>query len=159
SPGDGSDGVPGEAGDGPGSEGPSAAPSNPQGSSEANAGAEGQTPLDPGVAAEGPANGAAPSETPLDELAVVEFVIPADLPGCGPPVRPGPAVDLPTGLVYYAGSNESCIGQFNPETGEFQAWPTATPDSYPHGLVVIDGSVYFTGIDEDLIGRVDPATG
>jgi virginiamycin B lyase len=96
---------------------------------------------------------------PLNELEVVEFVIPEDLPGCGPPYPHDPAVDEATGLIYYAGSNESCIGQFNPETGEYQAWPTATPDSYPHGLVVIDGRVYFTGIDANLIGSVDPATG
>jgi virginiamycin B lyase len=97
--------------------------------------------------------------TPPDELQIVEFAIPEDLPGCGPPYPHDPAVDEATGLIYYAGSNESCIGEFNPETGQFQAWATATPNSYPHGLVVSDGRVYFTGIDENLIGSVDPSTG
>lgn len=139
----------------------------PPGSSSASAeGVDGQAPLDPGPAnSDAPSAGETPSdmppaaETPLEDLVVVEFPIPEDLPGCGPPYPHDPAVDEATGLVYYAGSNESCIGQFNPETGAFQAWPTATPDSYPHGLVVSDGRVYFTGIDENLIGSVDPATG
>jgi virginiamycin B lyase len=125
-------------------------------SRESIEGVDGETPLDPGAV-----DGDAPNagETPLEDLVVVEFPIPEDLPGCGPPYPHDPAVDVATGLVYYAGSNESCIGQFNPETGAFQAWPTATPASYPHGLVVIEGRVYFTGIDENLIGSVDPATG
>jgi virginiamycin B lyase len=132
--------------------------------SGSNEGVGAETPLDPGASNGAPRASAEPppppaAETPLEDLAVVEFPIPEDLPGCGPPYPHDPAVDEATGLVYYAGSNESCIGQFNPETGAFQAWPTATPDSYPHGLVVVDGRVYFTGIDENLIGSVDPATG
>jgi virginiamycin B lyase len=122
-------------------------------------GVPGNTPLDPGSESSDSLAQPSGTGTPLEELEVVEFPIPESLPGCGPPYPHDPAVDEATGLVYYAGSNESCIGQFNPETGEFQAWPTATPDSYPHGLVVIDGKVYFTGIDENLIGSVDPATG
>jgi virginiamycin B lyase len=134
---------------------------SPDSSTEGNLGVDGQTPLDPGATGERPSPGQVPpaGETPLEDLVVVEFPIPEDLPGCGPPYPHDPAVDEATGLIYYAGSNESCIGQFNPETGEFQAWPTATPNSYPHGLVVIDGRVYFTGIDQTLIGSVDPATG
>jgi virginiamycin B lyase len=161
SPGNEDDGVPPPSGGGSESDGPGSTPSTPDNSSESNAAMEGQTPLDPGATeGETPSDTAPPAaEVPLEDLAVVEFPIPENLPGCGPPYPHDPAVDPATGLVYYAGSNESCIGQFNPETGEFQAWPTATPDSYPHGLVVIDGAVYFTGIDENLIGRVDPATG
>ncbi|MEO8177380.1 MAG: hypothetical protein ABI895_00980 [Deltaproteobacteria bacterium] len=100
-----------------------------------------------------------PALKPPGQLTIEEFPIPENLPGCGSPYPHDPAVDPATGMVYYAGSNESCIGQLNPETGAFQAWPTATPDSYPHGLVVSDGRVYFTGIDENLIGSLDPATG
>jgi virginiamycin B lyase len=145
-------------------------------SDDALSSGDGATPMMPGSSGEGRVDDGTPlipggtgipgaeenptmPETPLDELVVEEFSIPEDLPGCGPPYPHDPAVDEATGLVYYAGSNESCIGQFNPETGDYQAWPTATPDSYPHGLVVIDGRVYFTGIDENLIGSVDPATG
>jgi virginiamycin B lyase len=153
------DGADSEAEGAPGGAGPSS-------SSESNMGLDGDTPLDPGGSEmpsgdQTPGDGEIPNaaETPLDELVVVEFPIPEDLPGCGPPFPHDPAVDEATGLIYYAGSNESCIGQFNPETGQFQAWPTATPDSYPHGLVVVDGRVYFTGIDQNLIGSVDPATG
>ena len=134
----------------------------PATANEGNAGVEGVTPLQPGEQGQDPAAPAPvpPAElTPPDQLTIQEFPIPTDLPGCGSPYPHDPAVDEATGLVYYAGSNESCIGQLNPETGQFQAWPTATPDSYPHGLVVVDGRVYFTGIDEDLIGSVDPATG
>jgi virginiamycin B lyase len=125
-------------------------------SAEGNLGIDADTPLVPGS---GPA--AMPSNTPRPpgELELVEFPIPDNLPGCGSPYPHDPAVDEATGLIYYAGSNESCIGQFNPDTGEFQAWPTATPDSYPHGLVVVDGRVYFTGIDQNLIGSIDPQTG
>jgi virginiamycin B lyase len=150
---------------GPASEGPGAN-EPPVSSNESNEGVDAETPLDPGaVDGEAPNPGETPNdvpagaETPLEDLVVVEFPIPENLPGCGPPYPHDPAVDEATGLVYYAGSDESCIGQFNPETGAFQAWPTATPDSYPHGLVVSDGRVYFTGIDENLIGSVDPATG
>jgi virginiamycin B lyase len=148
-----SDPAPGQPRGAPESESPSALPGS---SSASNEGVDSETPLDPGAA-----NGEAPSagETPLNDLVVVEFPIPENLPGCGPPYPHDPAVDEASGLVYYAGSNESCIGQFNPETGAFQAWPTATPDSYPHGLVVSAGRVYFTGIDQNLIGSVDPATG
>jgi virginiamycin B lyase len=140
-------------GNGPPDDGVAPPPEDP---SEGGEGLDDDTPLDPGP---DPAPTPMGEETPLDELVVVEFPIPEDLPGCGPPYPHDPAVDAATGLVYYAGSNESCIGQFNPETGAFQAWPTATPDSYPHGLVVVDGRVYFTGINEDLIGSVDPSTG
>lgn len=137
----------------------------PASSNESNV--DGDTPLTPGSDTEPPGGTDMPDgtempttpEVPLDQLEVVEFPIPEDLPGCGPPYPHDPAVDEATGLIYYAGSNESCIGQFNPETGEYRAWPTATPDSYPHGLVVIGGRVYFTGIDQNLIGSVDPATG
>jgi virginiamycin B lyase len=152
-------------GNGSASERPAGAAA-PSSSSESNVGVDGQTPLAP-VSVDGePSGSEMPSgemppatETPLEDLVVVEFPIPDDLPGCGSPYPHDPAVDEATGLIYYAGSNESCIGQFNPETGAFQAWPTATPDSYPHGLVVSDGRVYFTGIDQNLIGSVDPATG
>lgn len=130
---------PGEEGDG------SSMP--PASSNESNV--DGDTPLTPSTGTETPSGTDMPDDTdtptmpevPLDELVVVEFPIPEDLPGCGPPFPHDPAVDEATGLIYYAGSNESCIGQFNPETGEYQAWPTATPDSYPHGLVVIDSRV------------------
>jgi virginiamycin B lyase len=153
-----------QPGGGPASGGPGNAP--PVSSNESTEGVDTETPLDPGAvdgeapnAGETPNDGPPAAETPLEDLAVVEFPIPENLPGCGSPFPHDPAVDAATGLVYYAGSDESCIGQFNPETGAFQAWPTATPDSYPHGLVVSDGRVYFTGIDENLIGSVDPATG
>lgn len=132
----------------------------PAPSNEGNAAAAGVTPLQPAPdTGAAPAPGMEPELTPPEQLTIQEFPIPGDLPGCGPPYPHDPAVDEATGLVYYAGSNESCIGQLNPETGQFQAWPTATPDSYPHGLVVVDGKVYFTGIDQDLLGSVDPATG
>lgn len=130
------------------------------GSGESILGAGDSTPLDPGAPAEEASpEGAEPPLTPPAELELVELVIPEDLPGCASPFPHDPAVDEATGKVYYAGSSESCIGEYDPESGEFRAWPTATPDSYPHGLVVVDGLIYFTGIDEDLIGRIDPATG
>jgi virginiamycin B lyase len=132
--------------------------SNPDGSSETNMGLD-VTPLVPGSQSNDPPGDEPDPLTSPGELELVELAIPEDLPGCGSPFPHDPAVDEATGLVYYAGSDESCIGQYNPETGEFQAWPTATPDSYPHGLVVVNGKVYFTGIDEDLIGSLDPATG
>jgi virginiamycin B lyase len=157
--------APAPAGDSPGmsgSDGPDTSPgvaSSSAAPERALEGVPGSTPLDPGSEPSDSPTQPSVTGTPLEELEIVEFPIPQDLPGCGSPYPHDPAVDEATGLIYYAGSNESCIGQFNPETGEFQAWPTATPDSYPHGLVVVAGKVYFTGIDENLIGSVDPATG
>jgi virginiamycin B lyase len=86
--------------------------------------------------------------------------IPSNLPGCNVPFPHDPAVDEATGLVYYADSNVSCIGEFNPDTGQFRAWPTPTPGSYPHGLVVDDQSrVFYTGQNTDRIGRLIPSSG
>jgi virginiamycin B lyase len=147
--------APGGATSTPAAESPSAA----GGDSEANAGLGDQTPLAPSEMPEPGSNETPPSAVDPGGLEVVEIAIPDDLPGCSPAYPHDPAVDLETGMVYYAGSNESCIGQYNPESGEFQAWPTATPGSYPHGLLVDDGVVYFTGQRADLIGTVDPASG
>jgi virginiamycin B lyase len=134
-------------------------PSAGGGENEANAGLGEQTPLAPNEMPAPGANEMPPAAVDPGSLEVVEIAIPDDLPGCSPAYPHDPAVDLETGMVYYAGSNESCIGQYNPDTGEFQAWPTATPNSYPHGLLVVDGVVFFTGQRADLIGSVDPATG
>jgi hypothetical protein len=72
-------------------------------------------------------------------LRLLEFVIPGVLENCsdGAPFPHDPAVDTETGLVYYTDSSRHCIGQFNPETLEFRAWPTATAGAEPHGLVSI----------------------
>jgi virginiamycin B lyase len=97
--------------------------------------------------------------TPPDQLSVAVTTIPT-LPGCTAPYPHDPAVDENSGLVYYADSNTSCIGQYDPETMEFQAWPTATPDSYPHGLAVADdGRVFYTGQRVNRIGRLIPSSG
>jgi virginiamycin B lyase len=81
-----------------------------------------------------------------------------DLPGCDAPYPHDPAVDPATGVVFYADSNVSCIGEYDPETMEFRAWPTPTADSYPHGLVVDDMSrVFWAGQDQDRIGRLIPS--
>jgi virginiamycin B lyase len=90
-----------------------------------------------------------------DETVVITI---PDLPGCDAPYPHDPAVDPATGVVYYADSNVSCIGEYDPETMEFRAWPTPTADSYPHGLVVDDESrVFWTGQDQDRIGRLVPS--
>jgi virginiamycin B lyase len=89
-----------------------------------------------------------------DETIVITI---PDLPGCDAPYPHDPAVDPATGVVFYADSNVSCIGEYDPETMEFRAWPTPTADSYPHGLVVDDQSrVFWTGQDQDRIGRLLP---
>lgn len=83
--------------------------------------------------------------------------IPA-LPGCEAPYPHDPAVDEATGLVYYADSNTSCIGELDPTSMEYRAWPTPTPGSYPHGLVVDEqGRVFYTAQDSDRIGRLMPS--
>jgi virginiamycin B lyase len=90
-----------------------------------------------------------------DETVVITI---PDLPGCDAPYPHDPAVDAATGVVYYADSNVSCIGEYDPETMEFRAWPTPTDGSYPHGLVVDDMSrVFWTGQDQDRIGRLLPS--
>jgi virginiamycin B lyase len=90
-----------------------------------------------------------------DETVVITI---PDLPGCDAPYPHDPAVDPATGVVFYADSNVSCIGEYDPETEEFRAWPTPTADSYPHGLVVDDMSrVFWAGQDQDRIGRLIPS--
>lgn len=152
------EGAPNPEGDPNGMSGTSGGAANPSTNvnTEANMGLQDEAPL---TGAEDPNAGEPAPLLPPDQLELVEVVIPDTLPGCSPAFPHDPAVDEATGMVYYAGSEESCIGQYNPETGEFQAWPTATPESYPHGLLVLNGKVYFTGIDESLLGSVDPATG
>ena len=122
-------------------------------------GAGGAPADDAQAGAGGQGDPAPPMLKPPEELEIAEYDIP-DLPGCNNSFPHDPAVDEATGLVYYADSNNSCIGEFNPETMEFRAWPTPTPDSYPHGLVVVDGSrVAYTGADADTIGVLDPKAG
>jgi virginiamycin B lyase len=90
-----------------------------------------------------------------DETVVITI---PDLPGCDAPYPHDPAVDPATGIVYYADSNVSCIGEFDPETMQFRAWPTPTAGSYPHGLVVDDMSrVFWAGQDQDRMGRLVPS--
>lgn len=101
-------------------------------------------------------SGGAPEPMIPNETVVHEI---PSLPDCTTPYPHDPAVDEATGLVYYADSNESCIGELNPETMEYRAWPTPTPGSYPHGLVVDDQSrVFYTAQNTDRIGRLVPAT-
>jgi virginiamycin B lyase len=99
--------------------------------------------------------------TPPEALRLLEFAIPGVLENCGDgaPFPHDPAVDTETGLVYYTDSTRHCIGEFNPETLEFRAWPTATAGAEPHGLVVVDGVVYYTGWVANILGRVDPIGG
>jgi len=95
------------------------------------------------------------------DLQVLEYVIPNSLGTCRAAAAypHDPAVDDATGLVYYTDTNESCVGQLDPTTLEFRAWPTATAGAGPHGIVVVDGSVYYTGQSANLLGRLDPVTG
>jgi virginiamycin B lyase len=80
--------------------------------------------------------------------------------GCTAPYPHDPAVDEATGIVYYADSNVSCVGEYNPETRQFRSWRTPTANSYPHGLVVDDQSrVFYTGQNANRIGRLIPSSG
>jgi virginiamycin B lyase len=110
---------------------------------------------------EAPLNLDGAAVTAPEDLRLVEFAIPPVLDNCGegPAFPHDPAVDAATGLVYYTDTSRHCIGQFNPDTLEFRAWPTATPDVEPHGLVVVNGVVYYTGWVANVMGRVDPALG
>jgi virginiamycin B lyase len=112
------------------------------------------------IEGESPANVDGAALTPPEQLRVLEFEIPA-LKNCseGAAFPHDPAVDAATGFVYYTDSSRHCIGQFNPETLEFRAWPTATPGVEPHGLVVVDGVVYYTGWVANVMGVIDPVAG
>lgn len=87
-------------------------------------------------------------------LAVVEYAIPrAD----AFPHDPAVGAD---GIVWYTDQRNSFIGRLDPESGEFQDWPTPTPSSGPHGITVApDGGVWYTGNSAGRLGRLDPATG
>jgi virginiamycin B lyase len=99
-----------------------------------------------------PAEGGRPTQ-------ITDFPIPT-LPGCAMPYPHDPAVSEDTGIVYYTDSNASCIGQFDPVSKQFKAWPTPTPNSYPHGLVVATNNrVFYTGQRVNRVGRLDPASG
>jgi hypothetical protein len=74
--------------------------------------------------------GAGGAPVPTIPDGIIEVEIP-DQEDCENAYPHDPSVDEETGVVYWAGSNESCIGEFNPDTMEFRAWPTATADSYP----------------------------
>jgi virginiamycin B lyase len=113
------------------------------------------------IEGEAPMNRDGTAITPPDQLAVVEFAVPDALDNCsdGAAFPHDPAVDAATGLVYYTDTARHCIGQFNPQTLEFRAWPTATPSAEPHGLVVVEGVVYYTGWVANILGRVDTGTG
>jgi virginiamycin B lyase len=92
---------------------------------------------------------------------VEEFTIPTSA-GCdaATPYPHDPAVDENTGLVYYADTDNNCVGQFNPATLSFTAWPAPTPASAPHGVTVLpDGIVFYTAQAAQLMGRLDPAAG
>src|SRR4051812_39019788 len=83
------------------------------------------------IEGEAPMNRDGTAITPPDQLAVVEFAVPDALDNCsdGAAFPHDPAVDAATGLVYYTDTARHCIGQFNPQTLEFRAWPTATPSA------------------------------
>jgi virginiamycin B lyase len=90
-----------------------------------------------------------------------EFMIPR-MAGCtaATPYPHDPAVDESNGIVYYVDSDNSCVGRFDPATEVFTAWPTPTPNSYPHGITVAsNGHVFYTGQRANLLGRLDPAMG
>jgi virginiamycin B lyase len=112
---------------------------------------QGEPPLDPDGAA----------LTAPGDLRVLEYVIPNSLGTCeGDAAYPhDPAVDDATGLVYYTDTYASCVGQFDPATLEFRAWPTAAAAAEPHGIVVVGGIVYFTAQSANLIGQLDPVSG
>ena len=113
------------------------------------------------IAGEAPVDLDTSAITAAEQLRLLEFAIPGTLENCGAgaPFPHDPAVDAATGLVYYTDTLRHCIGQFNPETLEFRAWPTATAEAEPHGLVVVDGVVYYTGWVANILGRVDPTAG
>jgi virginiamycin B lyase len=113
------------------------------------------------VEGEPPVNLDGPTLTAPENLALVEYAIPNELGSCAAAAAypHDPAVDDATGLVYYADTTESCIGQLNPESLELRAWPSLTPNVAPQGLVVADGVVYFTAMAANVLGRIDPATG
>jgi virginiamycin B lyase len=71
-----------------------------------------------------------------------------------------PAVDETNGIVYYVDSDNSCVGRYDPATGQFTAWATPTAASRPHGLTVAsNGHVFYTGQQANLLGRLNPAMG
>jgi virginiamycin B lyase len=90
-----------------------------------------------------------------------ETVIPR-LTGCdaAQPYPHDPAVDESNGIVYYVDSDNSCVGRYDPSTGQFTAWATPTASSRPHGLTVAsNGHVFYTGQRANLLGRLNPAVG
>jgi virginiamycin B lyase len=92
---------------------------------------------------------------------VTEIMIPRST-GCmaTTPFPHDPAVDEANGIVYYVDSDNSCVGRYDPATMQFTAWPTPTPNSYPHGLAVGPaGHVFYTGQRANLLGRLDPIAG
>jgi virginiamycin B lyase len=92
---------------------------------------------------------------------VTEITIPRST-GCtaSTPFPHDPAVDETNGIVYYVDSDNSCVGRYDPATMQFTAWPTPTPNSYPHGLTVGPaGHVFYTGQRANLLGRLDPTAG
>src|SRR5262245_9925293 len=118
-------------------------------------GGDGGTGNASGSSGTGGSSGSGGAPVTPDETVVITI---PDLPGCDAPYPHDPAVDPATGVVYYADSNVSCIGEYDPETMQFRAWPTPTAGSYPHGLVVDDESrVFWAGQDQDRIGRLVPA--
>ena len=126
------------------------------GSTAGGSAGSGTTGGDAGGGTGGGAGSSGTGGAPVTPDATDVITIP-DLPDCDAPYPHDPAVDEATGIVYYADSNVSCIGEYNPETMQFRAWPTPTADSYPHGLVVDDQSrVFWAGQDQDRIGRLIP---
>lgn len=87
-------------------------------------------------------------------LAVVENAIPR---AAAFPHDPAVGAD---GTVWYTDQRNSFIGRLDPESGEFQDWPTPTPSSGPHGITVApDGGVWYTGNAAGRLGHLHPETG
>jgi len=65
----------------------------------------------------------------------------------------------PDGKVYFAGQQAHYIGQFDPETGEFERFDL-DDGAGPHTVVVAeDGTVWYAGNRDRHIGKLDPETG
>lgn len=64
------------------------------------------------------------------------------------------------GMVWFTEIGANKIGNFDPESEQFQEWKIPTPNSRPHGLAVdSQGHVWFTEVGASKIGKLDPTTG
>lgn len=65
----------------------------------------------------------------------------------------------PDGKVYFAGQQAHYVGQFDPETGEFERFDL-DDGAGPHTVVVAeDGTVWYAGNRDRHIGKLNPETG